>query len=77
MPHESTLEGLRIFFEKSIWSAAESKKWRPWILDIQLHRNAIHALKPRPMGTWADLKDAVKVYAHFLQEIDTRLPQPD
>lgn len=76
MPHEAMLENLRVFLDKSVWSPKEKQKWSPWILDIQQHRNAIHAMKPRPMGTWDDLKKAVKTYSLFLREVDSRLPRP-
>lgn len=77
MPHEITLEGLRVFFDKSVWDKDEKLAWNPWILDVQYHRNAIHALKARNMGTWSDLKKAVITYHEFLYDTDGRLPQPD
>lgn len=76
LPHELTLENLRVFFNKSIWNDEDKKAWNSWISDVQQHRNAIHALKPRPLGTWKDLQLAVKQYYAFLEDINGRLPYP-
>jgi len=77
LPHELTLEYLRVFFDKSIWDDSDKSQWSKWILNIQQKRNAIHALKPRPLGTWPDLKLAVKQYNSFLEYLDGRIPYPD
>lgn len=77
MPHELDLEHLRVFFDKSIWDKQEKKAWTPWILSVQQQRNAIHALKARPLGTWSNLEEAARRYHDFLEEIDIRLPEPD
>lgn len=77
LPHELTLEPLRVLFEKSIWTDGEGARWGPWILRVQQRRNAIHALKSREMGDWSELEEATRTYLDLLEELDVRLPEPD
>lgn len=77
LPHELSLESLRVLFDKSIWEDDERDRWGPWILRVQQRRNAIHALKPREMGDWSDLEEATRTYRDFLEDLDARLPEPD
>ncbi len=77
LPHELTLESLRVLFDKSIWDDQERNRWGTWMSRVQQRRNAIHALKPRELGGWSDLEEAARVYLDFLEELGVRLPEPD
>lgn len=77
LPQDLMLESLRVYFDKSIWDEDEKERWGKWILHVQQRRNAIHALKPRGIGTWHELEESVGKYLDFLEELDVRLPEPD
>lgn len=74
-PDEVKLEPLRIFFGKSIWTAAED--YDPWVKRVQARRNAIHAYRTRDIGTFEEFEGDVRTYLEFLKSLDLRVPYPD
>lgn len=43
---------------------------------VQERRNAIHAFKDRPIGSSAEVCQAVRDYLEVLSDVDDRLPYP-
>jgi hypothetical protein len=74
-PDGVTLEPLRQFFERSVWTASD--KWAAWLADVQQRRNAIHAYKHRELGTLDALESGIRDYWEFLDDLDSRVPYPD
>ncbi len=74
-PDEQTLEPLRQFFQKRIWTASD--EWSDWVLKIQQRRNAIHAFKSRDLGDHKELNDDIIRYSNFLSELHNCVPYPD
>lgn len=74
-PDGVTLEPLRIFFNKRIWSPEQA--WNAWILQIQQRRNAIHAFKAKDIGTSEELHAALRTLLLFIREMNSMLPYPD
>lgn len=44
---------------------------------VQTRRNAIHAYKDRPIGSGAELHQAMRDYLDMLRSVNSRLPYPD
>lgn len=76
-PDEMTLEPLRVFFKKNIWSVGVGEDWDAWIELVQFRRNAIHAFKSRTIGTPAELHASLRKLRKFVHFINDRLPYPD
>lgn len=74
-PDGVTLEPLRLFFERSVWTASD--KWATWIAGVQQRRNAIHSYKHRELGTLEELESSIREYWDFLDDLDGRVPYPD
>lgn len=49
-PDPSTMEPLRQFFVRRIWTVG--RDWNPYVERVQLNRNAIHAFRARKIGTF-------------------------
>ncbi len=74
-PGIQSLEPLRQFFQKSIWSSSDD--WNDWVLKIQKRRNAIHAFTTRDLGDHDDFKKEIVRYLEFLVDLQKRVPYPD
>ena len=74
-PDGLTLEPLRHFFEKSIWTSNDS--WNDWIRHIQERRNAIHAYKDRHLGDQPEFVKDVRTYLGLLMHLESCVPYPD
>lgn len=74
-PDGVTLEPLRVFFRRSVWTSTD--RWDDWILRLQQRRNAIHSYKHRDIGTLDELERSVREYLDFVQDLDDRVPYPD
>jgi hypothetical protein len=74
-PDESSLEYLRQFFKKRIWTIENN--WNSYIEHIQERRNAIHAFKTRNIGTFCEWKEDVRTHLAFIRYMNSRLPYPD
>lgn len=76
-PDGVTMEPLRQFFKRRIWTLTPSDEWDPWIQRVQKRRNAIHAFKGRDIGNHADLVEDMRHYLIFVRRINGQLPYPD
>ena len=76
-PDGAMFDGLRTFFEKSVWLNTESKDKNDWLLKIQMKRNAIHAYKDREIDNFNIFKLEVNNYLLFLIDLLERVPYPD
>lgn len=74
-PDGATLEPLRVFFQRSVWTSSDN--WDTWVREVQQRRNAIHSYKHRDIGTLDELEASIRVYYDFIQELDGRVPYPD
>ncbi len=73
-PDTLMFDMLREFFRANVWTPDQVEKWDKWLIYIRDCRNAIHAYRSRPLGTVADLEDAIRAYEDFLDDIAGRLP---
>ncbi len=71
-PDGATFDPLITLYEKKFTS-----RWTPCFRRIQARGNAIHAFKDRPLGSYAELREAIIEYREFLVDSDSRLPYPD
>lgn len=76
-PDGAMFNGLRIFFENSIWIDSEREDKNNWLKEIQSKRNAIHAYKDRDIGDFYSFRYQVKKYLSFLLDLLKRIPYPD
>ena len=84
-PDELALEKLKQFFALRIypdwvrkhWKDVGEEDWIKWIDHIQVRRNAIHAFKERPIGTFIEFFFDVRKYLNFLRRISNTFPYPD
>ncbi|UST92750.1 hypothetical protein [Pseudomonas siliginis] len=74
-PDGVSLEPLRVFFSKRIWSPEQT--WDAWILQIQQRRNAIHAFKAKDIGTSDELHAALRTLLLFIRDMNSMLPYPE
>ena len=74
-PDGETVEPLRVFFSKRIWSSEQA--WNAWILQIAQRRNAIHAFKAKDIGTSEELHAALRTLLSFIRDMNSMLPYPD
>lgn len=74
-PDRSTLEPLRQFFVRRIWTVG--RNWNPYVERIQLRRNAIHAFRARDIGTFDEWRDELRTHLSFVRDINGRVPYPD
>jgi len=74
-PDRSTLEALRQFFVRRIWTMG--RDWNPYVERVQLHRNAIHAFCGKDIGTFNDWGDELRTHLSFIRDINGRVPYPD
>jgi len=74
-PDSSTLEPLRQFFVKRIWTVGSD--WNSYIIRIQKRRNAIHAFRTRDIGTFEDWRNELPIHLSFVRDINSRIPYPD
>ena len=70
-----TLEPLRQFFVKRIWTVGSD--WDSYIRRIQRRRNAIHAFRTRDIGTFEDWKNELPIHLSFVRDINSRFSYPD
>jgi hypothetical protein len=71
----STLEPLRQFFARRIWTVGSD--WNVYIKRIQKRRNAIHAFRARDIGSFEDWRNELPVHLSFVRDINSRVPYPD
>lgn len=76
-PDGAMFNGLRLFFEKSVWNDAELKEKNDWLKEIQGNRNAIHAYRDRDIDDFYSFRLNVKKYLLFLIDLLRRVPYPD
>jgi hypothetical protein len=76
-PDGATMDPLRQFFKKRIWSSGATDNWDPWIQRVQLRRNSVHAFKDRDIGRHCDLIEDMRSYLVFLRRINFQLPYPE
>ena len=74
-PDGCELEPLRAFFVKRIWT--DNYNWNAYVLLVQQRRNAIHAFRPRTIGTIAEWQDALRLHLTFVRQVGGGLPYPD
>jgi hypothetical protein len=74
-PDGLTLEPLRAFFDKVIWTSGFN--YGPFVSLIQQRRNLIHAFKDKALGTVDELHSAIRTYAKLLEALDSDGPYPD
>ena len=74
-PDSLTLEPIRVFFKKSIWTP--ERDYDDWIRHVQQRRNVIHAYESRDIGTVQELDADIRKYLDFLQDLDSSVPYPD
>lgn len=74
-PGGCTLEPLRQFFVKNIWTVGED--WNQYVEHIQQRRNAIHAFTARDIGSFDDWNVKLRRHLSFVREMNRRLPYPD
>lgn len=76
-PDGAMFNGLRTFFENSVWLVTECKDKNDWLIKIQMKRNAIHAYKDRDIEDFKSFKLQVNKYLSFLIDLLERIPYPD
>ncbi|KQL55275.1 hypothetical protein AN964_18340 [Heyndrickxia shackletonii] len=76
-PDGAMFDGLRTFFEKSVWIDTERQDKNDWLKEIQAKRNAIHAYKDREIDDFNTFRNQVKKYLSFLMDLLGRVPYPD
>jgi len=74
-PDSSTLEPLRQFFVRRIWTAG--RDWNTYVQRVQQRRNAIHAFRARDIGTFDDWRNELPFHLSFVRDINGRVPYPD
>ena len=74
-PDGSTIEPLRQFFVKRIWTVGSD--WNLYVQLIQQRRNAIHAFKARDIGSFDEWKEELRWHLSFVRYINGSLPYPD
>ena len=74
-PDGSTIEPLRQFFVKRIWTVGSD--WNPYVQLIQQRRNTIHAFKARDIGSFDEWKEELRRHLSFIRGINGSLPYPD
>lgn len=74
-PDSTTLEPLRQFFVKRIWTMPVD--CNPYVQLVQQRRNAIHAFKIRNIGTFHEWREELRRHLTFIRDINGRLPYPD
>ena len=74
-PDASTLEPLRQFFVRRIWTVGTD--WNTYVQRIQQRRNTIHAYRARDIGTFEDWQRELPVHLSFVRDINSRVPYPD
>jgi hypothetical protein len=74
-PDLCTLEPLRQFFVKRIWTVGID--WNPYVERVLQRRNAIHAFRHRDLGTFEGWVDDLRYHLSFVRDLDAQLPYPD
>lgn len=65
-------------FKKQVLDPAASTRWGKWLDTVRERRNAIHAYHPRDVGSFRELRRAIRAYAEFLTDLQSRIPdEPD
>ena len=73
---ELMMEKLRLFYRNEFWLPEQSAMWDPWVKNVQLRRNSVHAFQDCDLGDHGDFLNDVRIYLEFLGEINDRLPYP-
>ncbi len=74
-PDECSIEPLRQFFVKRIWT--NELNWDEYVQHVQNRRNAIHAFKFSDIGTHGEWNKTVADHLAFIKDINYLLPYPD
>lgn len=69
---EVKFERLRTFFAKRVWVPTD--RYDGWIQVVQQRRNTIHAFRSRPLGSFAEFRAHVVLFADMLNELERRVP---
>ncbi|WP_340372803.1 hypothetical protein [Peribacillus sp. FSL E2-0218] len=76
-PDGAMFDGLRKFFEKSVWNDSERQDKNNWLKEIQGKRNTIHAYRDREIDDFNSFRNQVKKYLSFLIDLLEQVPYPD
>lgn len=76
-PDGAMFNGLKTFFNDSVWTDSERKDKTDWLTIVQVRRNAIHAYKDREINDFDFFREHVKNFLLFLMDLIDRLPYPD
>lgn len=62
------------YYQDKVLDRAAVARWSDWLDTVRLHRNAIHAYRRRHLGSPRDLRRAMRRYAAFLADLQSRIP---
>lgn len=62
------------FFVSTVLDPIAAQRWKPWLDNVRERRNAIHAYRRRDIGTFQELRAAIRQYADFLADLQSRIP---
>ncbi len=74
-PDRTTIEPLRQFFVRRIWTVGTD--WDTYVSLVQQRRNAIHAFRERELGSFQEWRDTLRTHLSFVRDINSRVPYPD
>ena len=61
-PDGAMFNGLRLFFEKSVWNDEELNDKNDWLKEVQGKKNAIHTYRDRDIDDFNSFRHHVKKY---------------
>jgi hypothetical protein len=76
-PDELRFYELICFFMDVVWTAAQKKRWGPFVETVRKRRNAIHAYQDRDLGSFAEFQSSIITYRSFLLEMEGQVPYPE
>ena len=76
-PDEIRFSDLCRFFQNTVWTKNQKDKWEPFVNLVRERRNAIHAYKDRPIGSFDEFYKAVLTYRNFMLDLEGQVPYPD
>ncbi|MGE3779907.1 MAG: hypothetical protein AB7F89_22150 [Pirellulaceae bacterium] len=62
------------FFTSTVLDPVAAQRWRSWLDMVRERRNSIHAYRRRDLGTFQELRRAIRQYADFLGDLQSRVP---
>jgi hypothetical protein len=76
-PDELWFSQLCRFFQNTVWTKSQKEQWESFVNLVRERRNAIHAYKDRPIGSFEEFAEAVIKYRSFLLDHESQVPYPD